>query len=1421
MKSWVQSHLNVGLVVGVLLVVLTYLVVSEQAASGRIRALRRRVSPRSNTLSLLAFPVKPTTTTKVLCSTDERLSDYCELEGDIRIRGRSWSVDIVPSTWSERHEWKIQPYSRRTATHVDKVNVTQLQGPPSAAPACTVTYTKPAIIFALGGYSGNIFHDHADVLLPLFYLSRRYAGEVQLLVINRVQPWWLGKYALALTRMSKYDVINLDGDTHVRCFRHVTVGLRLHKDFGIIPDQVPGGVHLAMPDFTRFLREAYTLPRDAAASLAKEPNKKPRMMMIQRQPYRRFVNEKEIVAAAEAAGFEVVVTELHLDAAVVEKARLVNSFDAILGLHGAGMTNEVFLPPGGVLIQVVPWGNIDLMARVEYGEPATEMGLKYFCYNITVQESSLLEEYGPDDPVITDPESVHRRGWMALYNIYLTKQNVRLDIARFSLTLKEAMDHFRQRHRKKMSCFKERTGNATRSCVPIVHLNVGFVGAAGILLVLLTYLVASQKDAITEKGKVVYNTKGHYSETCEVDGDVRVNGTAMSVSLVPTTATSSEHHQWSIRPYTGKAMSGIKNVTVTQLPDNVTAPPCTVTHTTPAVLFALGGLTGNFWHDFSDVLLPLFVASRRYAGEVQLLITNVQPWFPAAYGTILKGLSKHAAVDLDADDEHVVRCFRHVTVGIHQHKALSIVPEWVPGGHPLSMRDFTLFIREVYSLPRGTPVSLVREPTKKPRLLLIHRGHSRRFMNEPEIVKAAEAVGFEVVVMDLRRDVTVDAQARVVNTFDVVVGVHGAGLTNLVFLPPGAVVIQVVPYGRMEMMASLAFGEPARDMGLRYLEYNVTAEESTLLEMLGPEHPAIKDPESMHRSRWDKVMEFYLEKQNVRIDIARFAPTLAEAFDHLRQHPRRKGNITWNIWKERCRRVFDHKSLTVSKRALVRAPHPTFPRALGQSSRNLRAQIRHEEGISTIFGEVAHPATPSLRPDRYVLLSSLPTLPARISPATLMSCFEEKPGKSRKNLALIYLNIGFVVGVLFVLLTYLVVSQQTAISGLNENGKVVYNSKGYQSETCEVDGDVRINSTALSVTLVPTTSSSEHHQWSIRPYSRKTMANVNNITVTQLALQDVNNATAPACTVTYTIPAVLFSLGGLAGINFWHDFTDVLVPLFIASRRYEREVQFLITNMQPWWPVAYRTILQGLSKHDAVDLAGDDEHVVRCFPHVAVGLHQHRDLGIIPEWVPGGGHLSTPDFTRFLRKVYSLPRDTPVSLVSEPDKRPRLLLIHRNHTRRLMNEPEIVKAAEAAGFETVVMDMRREETVDAQARVVNTFDALLGVHGAGLTNLVFLPPGAVVIQVVPYGKIEGMARLEFGEPARGMGLRYLDYVVTAEESTLLEMLGPDHPAIKDPESVHRNWDNMMDTYLIKQSVRLNVSRFAPTLAQAFDYLRQQ
>jgi len=285
--------------------------------------------------------------------------------------------------------------------------------------------------------------------------------------------------------------------------------------------------------------------------------------------------------------------------------------------------------------------------------------------------------------------------------------------------------------------------------------------------------------------------------------------------------------------------------------------------------------------------VPLFVASRRYGGEVQLLVSNIQPWWLGKYEAVVRRLSKYDAVDLDRDDQ--IRCFPRVTVGLRMHKEFDVVPELAPDGQRLTMVDFTAFLRETYSLPRSAPISLKNQgedgqKKKKPRLMLLRRGHYRKLVNVPEIVKAAEEAGFEVAISDPHFDVKVEELARAVNSFDVLMGVHGAGLTNAVFLPKGAVVIQVVPYGKMEPLAKLDFGDPIVDMELRYLEYSITAEESTLLEMLGPDHPAIKDPESVHRSGWDKVAEYYLGKQDVRVDVERFAPTLALAIDHLRQH---------------------------------------------------------------------------------------------------------------------------------------------------------------------------------------------------------------------------------------------------------------------------------------------------------------------------------------------------------------------------------------------------------------------------------------------------------------------------------------------------------------------------------------------------------
>uniref|UniRef100_A0A0A9G6S3 Glycosyltransferase 61 catalytic domain-containing protein n=1 Tax=Arundo donax TaxID=35708 RepID=A0A0A9G6S3_ARUDO len=198
------------------------------------------------------------------------------------------------------------------------------------------------------------------------------------------------------------------------------------------------------------------------------------------------------------------------------------------------------------------------------------------------------------------------------------------------------------------------------------------------------------------------------------------------------------------------------------------------------------------------------------------------------------------------------------------------------------MLDFTKFMRDTYGLPRDVAVPA---PGKRPRLLVIARARTRRFVNTEEIVRGAEKVGFEVVVSEGEHEVA--PFAELANTCDAIMGVHGAGLTNMVFVPTGGVVIQVVPLGGLEFVANY-FRGPSRDMGLRYLEYRITLEESTLMDQYPRDHPIFTDPDGVKNKGWDSLKEAYLDKQDVRLDMKRFRPTLKKAIAHLRA--KAKGN---------------------------------------------------------------------------------------------------------------------------------------------------------------------------------------------------------------------------------------------------------------------------------------------------------------------------------------------------------------------------------------------------------------------------------------------------------------------------------------------------------------------------------------------------
>jgi hypothetical protein len=275
----------------------------------------------------------------------------------------------------------------------------------------------------------------------------------------------------------------------------------------------------------------------------------------------------------------------------------------------------------------------------------------------------------------------------------------------------------------------------------------------------------------------------------------------------------------------------------------------------------------------ADIFIPLFNTAREYDGRVQLLATDYDRKWVSKYRHLLAAFSIYPVIDFDADD--AVRCFPSAHVGIEKHKELGINPALSRNGY--TMMDFQGFLRSAYSLKRAWATPANRSSGERPRLVMIPRGHSRALTNEADAIVAATKVGFEVVAVGLEVVSDMAQFAEVVNKCDVLLGVHGAGLTNFVFLPHGATVVQIIPWGELKWASWSDYRDPLPDMGLRYAEYEVTPEETTLKEVYPRDHAVFTDPLSVHKQGFDMVWSIFLS-QNVTLDIKRFTGVMQQIY---------------------------------------------------------------------------------------------------------------------------------------------------------------------------------------------------------------------------------------------------------------------------------------------------------------------------------------------------------------------------------------------------------------------------------------------------------------------------------------------------------------------------------------------------------------
>lgn len=79
--------------------------------------------------------------------------------------------------------------------------------------------------------------------------------------------------------------------------------------------------------------------------------------------------------------------------------------------------------------------------------------------------------------------------------------------------------------------------------------------------------------------------------------------------------------------------------------------------------------------------------------------------------------------------------------------------------------------------------------------------------------------------------------------------------------------------GGFEWIAANYFREPSKDMNLKYLEYKISKEES-ILET---------EPQLNQEQGWEDLKSNFLKRQNVKLDLHRFRPTLLKALELLHQ----------------------------------------------------------------------------------------------------------------------------------------------------------------------------------------------------------------------------------------------------------------------------------------------------------------------------------------------------------------------------------------------------------------------------------------------------------------------------------------------------------------------------------------------------------
>jgi hypothetical protein len=359
------------------------------------------------------------------CDRQSPLTDICTLRGDVRINVQTGEIVLyAKDQTTPRGVLLARPYPRKWDFGVMKdVSELRLLSVDAASKFpdlhCTSYHEAPAAVFSVGGYCGGAFHDFNEVFLPLFQTVHRFKRDVVLLVADLKGPWWWrgARPAESLVGAMTQHRIGLlgrlndteDQEQGVQCFHHVSVGLShnlcMYDEFGGQETRSESLAGVRLSEFAPYVAGGLQLLPRAPPHVAVPEGATPVVGILQRVGTRVLVNYEQMLAAAEREGYQVLPILLET-LPPREAVRRMQQIDVLVAVHGAGLAHVALMRPGGVVMQILPYGEWGQGRRVgrEYRTLADYQGAKYLEWNVPLQDTSLIDVYPLTDPVLMDPD---------------------------------------------------------------------------------------------------------------------------------------------------------------------------------------------------------------------------------------------------------------------------------------------------------------------------------------------------------------------------------------------------------------------------------------------------------------------------------------------------------------------------------------------------------------------------------------------------------------------------------------------------------------------------------------------------------------------------------------------------------------------------------------------------------------------------------------------------------------------------------------------------------------------------------------------------------------------------------------------------------------------------------------------------------